>query len=136
MQLTDETLAPAPEPPATMNHYITCIPSDSFGQANATEFWCKDFERGGSLAGDGTLNTYMMELSGPGWERSIQVGIRLSHLFIRSGMPRHHLHVLEKHTLDSGQGSHALYLELLSNLYVSAAVYVHVHPEIYAHIYE
>lgn len=73
MQLTEESLPPSPEQPATMNHYITCIPSDSFGVQNATEFWCKDFERGGNMAGDGTLNTFMMELTGSEWERSIQV---------------------------------------------------------------
>lgn len=73
LQLTEPDMKPSPEPPASMNHYITCIPSDSFGLSNATEHWCKDFERGGSMAGDGTLTTYMMELNGPGWERSIQV---------------------------------------------------------------
>jgi hypothetical protein len=72
IQLTEDSLKPSPEPPARMNHYITCVPSDSFGVENSTEFWCKDFERGGSMAGDGTLTTYMMELAGPGWESSIQ----------------------------------------------------------------
>jgi hypothetical protein len=84
MQLTEESLKPSPEPPAKMNHYITCVPSESFGLENADEFWCKDLERGGQMAGDGTLTTYMTELTGPGWERSIQA--RPHPAVLRSGL--------------------------------------------------
>jgi hypothetical protein len=71
--LEEASLPASPERPASMQHYITCIPSDSFGKPDAKEHWCKELDRGGSIAGDGTLTTFMMELSGPGWARSIQV---------------------------------------------------------------
>ena len=73
MQLTDAELPPSPERPAAMVSWWTCDPSDSFGQLNATEFWCRSLKRGGAVPGDGTLTDFMMELQGPGWERSIQV---------------------------------------------------------------
>jgi hypothetical protein len=77
--LSDPKMPPSPEKPAAMQHYITCKPTQSFGKANATEKWCSDLERGGAISGDGTLNSFMMELSGPGWEKSIQVRLFTVH---------------------------------------------------------
>jgi hypothetical protein len=77
--LTDKSLPPSPEKPAEMQHYITCKPTASFGKASSQEKWCSDLERGGSIPGDGTLNYFVTELTGPGWERSIQVSESYQH---------------------------------------------------------
>jgi hypothetical protein len=71
--IEDEEMPPSPERPAAMHHYITCVPTASFGLANSTEKWCSDLPRGGAMHGDGTLTYNMLELTGLGWERSIQV---------------------------------------------------------------
>jgi hypothetical protein len=80
LHLTEADLPAAPEKPAQMTSWVTCDPSDSFGEANATEHWCRSLKRGGAVPGDGTLTNFMMELQGEGWKRSIQVRLVPNHI--------------------------------------------------------
>eukprot|EP00892_Ulva_mutabilis_P003683 jgi/Ulvmu1/1687/UM115_0016.1 len=71
MAIADRSLPPSPEKPAAMWHYITCTPTADFGREGSAP-WCSALKRGGSIVGDGTINTFMMELAGAGWDRIIQ----------------------------------------------------------------
>lgn len=72
MALTDPSLDPSPEEPAAMQSYVTCVPTEAFGRDGGGP-WCSALKTGGSVAGDGRLTSYMMELDGPGWGDTVQV---------------------------------------------------------------
>ena len=59
-----------------MKAYVTCIPTAAFGKEGASP-WCSALVPGGSVPGDGLLTNYMQELRASGWEKIVQVCLRL-----------------------------------------------------------